>query len=235
VPPGKFFNLAIFDHSWSSQPQRPPIATLQWKDWRGEPMIEFPQVSPPARPLSEVPPPRKERKDQTDEHNARLAKAFELTQDIFFLSTPVEALEFSLQLLDELVPSEAASALLYDIDTDEFRFVAVTGPGSDARQSEAVPNDSGLLGAAAQAGVLRLDQASMDDRFDPGIDGRVGVEPGSLLYQRLSDQGRLLGMLQLINPTGHTTFTEADAEVVTYVGRQLSRFLHKVRIAADPT
>jgi len=229
APPGKFFNLAIFDHRWSERPERPPIATLQWKDWRGGPVVEFPPSSSPQHPPSAVPPPRK---DQTDEHNARLAKAFEASQDLLFLSTPVEALEFAVRLLGDLVPAEAASALLYDIDTDEFRFVALAGPGADERKSEAVPNETGLLGAAAQTGrAVLVDEASADERFDPGVDGRVGVEPRSLLYLRLSDEGRLLGMVQLINSLKRKAFTEADAEVVTYVGTQLSRFLHKARIA----
>src|SRR5690606_1899619 len=79
----------------------------------------------------------------------RLASAFEALQDLFFLSTPLEGLEFVVRLLDDLIPCEAASACLYDINTDEFRFVALTGPGADERRGEGVPRLVGLFGAAS--------------------------------------------------------------------------------------
>jgi hypothetical protein len=35
-------NLAVFDHAFQGRPERRPIATLTWKDWRGEPEVVFP-------------------------------------------------------------------------------------------------------------------------------------------------------------------------------------------------
>jgi eukaryotic-like serine/threonine-protein kinase len=42
APPGKLVNLAVFDHTFVRRPERAPLATLVWKDWRGEPEIRFP-------------------------------------------------------------------------------------------------------------------------------------------------------------------------------------------------
>jgi hypothetical protein len=70
-PNGRFVYLLVFDHAFERKPSRPPLATLVWKDWRGEPVLQFPgldggQVSPPsgvptlpedARPPSEPSPP----------------------------------------------------------------------------------------------------------------------------------------------------------------------------------
>lgn len=39
--PGKFVQLGVFDHDFSDRPQRPPLATLVWKDWRGEPVVSL--------------------------------------------------------------------------------------------------------------------------------------------------------------------------------------------------
>jgi hypothetical protein len=41
-PRGKFVQLAIFDHVFDERPQRAPLATLSWKDWRGDPVVEYP-------------------------------------------------------------------------------------------------------------------------------------------------------------------------------------------------
>jgi hypothetical protein len=42
VPSRKLVNLAVFDHAFQGRPQRRPIVTLTWKDWRGEPEVTFP-------------------------------------------------------------------------------------------------------------------------------------------------------------------------------------------------
>jgi len=51
--PGRFVNLAIFDHVFTGKPTRKPRATLTWKDWRGAPEIRFPSsegasMAPPS-------------------------------------------------------------------------------------------------------------------------------------------------------------------------------------------
>ncbi|WP_233562503.1 GAF domain-containing protein, partial [Sorangium cellulosum] len=61
--PGKFIHIAVFDHVFQGRPQRSPLATLAWKDWRpGEPEIQFrPRTSgttppPPAGSSSTATP-----------------------------------------------------------------------------------------------------------------------------------------------------------------------------------
>jgi hypothetical protein len=49
VRAGKLVNLAMFDVSFKGRPAVPPVVTLTWKDWKGEPAIDFPrrrQVAP---------------------------------------------------------------------------------------------------------------------------------------------------------------------------------------------
>ncbi|WP_437781482.1 GAF domain-containing protein [Sorangium sp. So ce1097] len=60
--PGKFIHIAVFDHVFDGRPQRGPLATLAWKDWRsGEPEIQFrPRTSgttppPPAATSTPLP------------------------------------------------------------------------------------------------------------------------------------------------------------------------------------
>jgi hypothetical protein len=53
-PPGKLVNLAGFDVSFTGRPPVAPIATLAWKDWRGDAVVAFPRrPRPPA--LADVP------------------------------------------------------------------------------------------------------------------------------------------------------------------------------------
>ncbi|MDB4934348.1 MAG: putative stage sporulation protein, partial [Labilithrix sp.] len=57
---GKLVNLAVFDVEFTGKPPRPPVATLTWKDWKGEPVLAFPRrggaQSKPPRPPSNAPP-----------------------------------------------------------------------------------------------------------------------------------------------------------------------------------
>jgi len=56
-PAGKFVQLAVFDHAFQKRPERPPLATFAWKDWRGSPVLAFPGFGEaPAGPISQVPP-----------------------------------------------------------------------------------------------------------------------------------------------------------------------------------
>lgn len=61
---GKLVNLAVFDVEFTGKPPAPPLATLAWKDWKGEPAVAFPRrggtsntVKPPAVVPSQAPVP----------------------------------------------------------------------------------------------------------------------------------------------------------------------------------
>ncbi len=169
--------------------------------------------------------------EPTGDQDRRLAVAFEASQDLYFLATPVEGLEFAVKLLSDLVPSEAASACIYDINTDEFRFVALSGPGATERRAEAVPSSEGLLAAAVRSGkdTFIATDVENDPRYDPAVDGRVGLSVETLAYLPLQKGDNLLGLLQLINRKGRPNFSEADMAVAGYLASQLAEFLQSKR------
>jgi hypothetical protein len=39
---GRYVQIALFDHRFEKRPERAPLATLSWKDWKGDPVVEFP-------------------------------------------------------------------------------------------------------------------------------------------------------------------------------------------------
>ncbi|MBX3271586.1 MAG: GAF domain-containing protein [Sandaracinaceae bacterium] len=201
-------------------PSTPPMDAAQ-------PRGPAPSVPPPPR--ASAPPPRVSQPPPRDD---RLAIAFEALQDLFFLTTPMEGVDFVMQLLDDLIPSEARGVCLYDINTDELRFVALAGPGADERQGEGVPRLSGLLGVAALSPnhPFLVEDAANDDRFDPGVDGRIGLEVETLAVVALSHQGRLLGAVQLINRLEQMQFSRTDANILQYIAEKLAEFLYAARL-----
>lgn len=58
---GKLVQLAVFDQRFEGKPSTPPLATLTWKDWRGDPTVHFPRrASAPASLPASSPPPAPE-------------------------------------------------------------------------------------------------------------------------------------------------------------------------------
>ena len=53
----KFVQLAIFDHKFDRRPERAPLGTLAWKDWRGNPVVTFPLFDGTAPARASVPAP----------------------------------------------------------------------------------------------------------------------------------------------------------------------------------
>jgi hypothetical protein len=58
----RYVQIAVFDHVFVKRPVRAPLATLMWKEWRGDPVLAFPGYGapapePPATSASVRPPP----------------------------------------------------------------------------------------------------------------------------------------------------------------------------------
>jgi GAF domain-containing protein len=130
-----------------------------------------------------------------------------------------------------MVPSEAISACLYDINTDELRFVALSGPGAAGLQGRAIPRASGLFSQAARlehhASLFK--DVFVEPAYDPDVDSRPGLDARNILLRPIVHEHQLLGMLQLINRRGKLEFTPDDAHLVSYVAERLAEFVHNVR------
>lgn len=217
APRGKFVNLAAFDHTWNDRPVRPPLVALEWRDWRGEPAVDYPAAA------SSIPP-------GAPEGDERLAAVFEGLHELAHLRTAAEGLEFCVRLLATAVPSEAISACLYDINTDELRFVAVLGPGAPSTQGKAIARGSGLFGKAAalEHAALVIPDLKLEAGYEAMREGRPGLVGRDMLLRPLSYEGRLLGMLQLINRTTGG-FSAPDVHLVNYLAERLAEFLRDAR------
>ncbi len=219
-PRGKFLNLAVFDHRWQQVPERPPVIVLQWRDWRGEVTADYPA----AARVSSLPPPSRPQ----DDH---LPEVFEALDNLPRLRTPVEGLDFAVRLLERTIPSEAISACLYDINTDQLRFVSLSGPNIAEVQGRAVPRSAGLIGLAARTEhrASAFVDVTVEPAFDPAIDSRPDLDARSMLVRPIARERELMGMLQLINRSGSSVFSAEDISTINYVAERLGEFLHHAR------
>lgn len=218
---GRYFNLAVFDTAFTGTPTTPPLATLEWRDWHDyEPRVVA------GEPVNTKMGEDRNTDSPSTDQDLRLAKAFEASHDLFFLGTPVEGISFAVRLLAEIIPSEAMAGCLYDINSDELRFVAAVGTSSEFVQGTSVNRGVGLTGRASLDGqVVRLREGSVPEDYDADVDGREGMEITSAMYVPMSTEGRFFGVLQFQNRKGGTSFGAGDEEVARYVAQQLALFL----------
>lgn len=218
---GKLVNLAVFDHRWSDAPERPPVVVLRWRDWRNDVEVDYPAAARPSlSPSSSVPP-----------SSDRLADVFEALEGLTQLRTAVEGLDFIVRLLERMIPAEATSACLYDINTDEMRFVALSGTGAAQMQGQAVARTAGLFGQAVRAehACSVFPDVAVEPAFNPKVDSRSGLDPHNALLRPVVREHELFGMLQLVNRQGDLVFSAQDVSVINYIAERLAEFLHLAR------
>ncbi len=246
---GKYLNLAVFDHHWNERPERPPLVTLQWKDWLSEPALSLVAPSPstsmpqttPSSPAPEPsvksrskPPPSPFRSGSptTSEHDLRLAGVFEDMQDLQLLKTPAEGLHFAAQILKKNIPCDAIGAYLYDINANKFRLVAAEGEQAERHTGEAITSDTGLfqLVSIHQEEPYAFDNVTQDPRYVVTSDGLLQPNPQTMLLMPLTYDHISLGALQLVNRNDAPTFDVHDKNILAYVAKQLAHFVHSARI-----
>ena len=241
--PGKFVNLAVFDHVFKGRPERPAIAALTWKDWRGaDPEITFPAAVPaprsptPARgvPHAErgVTPVERRRRSSHDIPMAdvgaddRLAEVFEAMQDLFLLTTQREAASFALDLALGKIPCEAGSIVFNDLDRGDLFFAAVRGPAADHLTGMRLEQGKGIIGAAARSlEPIAIADVSSDPRFFPDFDRMTGFQTRTVLCAPLHYEGRAVGAIELLNKKSGGAFTQSDVNVLSYVAENLGNFV----------
>lgn len=224
-PRGKFVNLAVFDHAWDVEPDRPPVVTLEWRDWRGDPVVDY-----PGRLMRSQPAPEPAPASSGGEEADRLTQLFEELQHLHTSENGVAALRLGLQLVTQAVPCEAAAGCLYDINADELRVVAVEGRATGLR-GEAYSARVGLLGRGFDGSIpLHVVDPEDDPGFDEVVDrwGVVGLR--GVLVRSLQHKGVRHGALVMANREGESqTFSQGDIDLLNYVGDRLADTLTRLK------
>lgn len=159
----------------------------------------------------------------------RLFDAFVATERMTMFPTPLVAIRFALGLLRDLIPSEVAFGSLYDIDDHVLRIVWMdpAAPLPESPNGRTLPVDAGLVARALAtlAPPLRLVNDAGGKRLATA-DGERPVR--NVIFMPLRTDGRLLGLVHLVNRDGRE-FTAGDAAVLSYVGDRLAETIHTAR------
>jgi GAF domain-containing protein len=123
--------------------------------------------------------------------------------------------------------AEAASIFLYDEESDELVFEAVSGQGGDTLVGARFPSSTGIAGfALVTRQPLVVDDLQNDPRFSRERAASTGFVPTSIVASPLLHEERTLGVLSVLDRAADRPFGVAELDL-------LSRFSTQAAIGLD--
>jgi diguanylate cyclase (GGDEF)-like protein len=127
-----------------------------------------------------------------------------------------EVLGLIMQKVSEVLRPESWSLLLLDEAAGELYFEVAVGAQAEELRSMRLSLGEGIAGWVAREGQpVLVEQARSDPRFSPRFDQASGRRTGSLLAVPLRSKGRVLGVMELVNPEGGRPFDPEDLRTLS--------------------
>jgi NtrC-family two-component system sensor histidine kinase KinB len=106
---------------------------------------------------------------------------------------------------------EAASVALVDGETGELVFRVAVGAAHGEVTGLRLAPGQGIAGWVVQTGQpAAVPEARADERFYPGIDERTGLYTRALLAVPVKIEGRIIGVIEILNPAAGTFDEDAQ-------------------------
>jgi len=122
-----------------------------------------------------------------------------------------EVLSLIMQHVSEVLQPGHWSLLLVDESRGELVFEIAVGEGAERLKDMRLPLGEGIAGHVARSGEpVLLADARADPRFAARFDEASGLVTGSVLAVPLRSKGRILGVVELVNPLGNRRFDADD-------------------------
>ncbi len=129
-----------------------------------------------------------------------------------------------------LMGAELSTLYLYDESTNEIWSQALEG---DVHKEIRLPVGSGIAGwAAEQRTLVNIADAYEDKRFNPSFDKKSGFQTRAVAATPLKTRdGRLLGVLQVINNKRGGPFFEEDIALLETIASQVCHAIENVTLS----
>lgn len=172
-------------------------------------------------------------KEQNQDLKAEIDRLWQVIRALNKLQCNVEVLDANTDILSvilnilqatlEAVSSQDGSLLLLDDETDELVFVAVEGESHEDLTGYRIPSDAGIAGwIATNKEPALVPNVREDPRWLPTVDQWIGFKTTCLMGAPLEFGGRVLGVVEVVNPQEGKPFTEADLDILVLVSRLAS-------------
>lgn len=143
-----------------------------------------------------------------------------------------QVINYVMDLSMSKINAEAGSIMFADVNGRELYFATARGPKAQDVMDFRVPMSKGLVGFCAREGVsLAISDAEKDPRFFKEISVKIGYETKNVCCAPIQFEGRVYGAVELMNKS--TPFTNTEVNVLTYIGRQLAKFVNDLIMARE--
>jgi sigma-B regulation protein RsbU (phosphoserine phosphatase) len=124
--------------------------------------------------------------------------------------------------IKDIMTAEASALLLFEEATSELVFkVALGGAGDVLTEKYRVSLGQGIAGwVAREMKPLIVNDAYGDARFDSNFDKSTGFVTRAIICSPLLFKGKLLGVIQAINPVGRREFSDDDMSLFRIFSEQ---------------
>src|SRR5437588_2012363 len=132
----------------------------------------------------------------------------------------------------QLLDADRATIFIVDRDRAEIWSKVALGTGAgEIRQAIGV----GIAGTVAATGErINIADAYEDPRFNPEPDHRTGYRTKTLLTFPMTGQnGRVIGVFQVVNKHGRERFTEEDEETLASLGASAAVAVENAQLVAE--
>lgn len=147
--------------------------------------------------------------------NINLRRLAEITKIINSTLDIGKLLNRIMQAIKDIMQTEASSLLFYDESTNELVFKVAVGEGGDKLSEKYRTSVSeGIVGWVARTKQpIIIDDVYQDERFNPEFDKITNFKTRAVICAPLLFKGKLLGVIQGINPKHKATFNADDMDL----------------------
>ncbi|MFD3534655.1 GAF domain-containing protein [Streptomyces sp. NPDC058664] len=123
--------------------------------------------------------------------------------------------------------AQASSILLLEAAADELVFEAVSGQGQDFLVGRRFPAGRGIAGWVAASGEpMVVDDLHDSTSFDRDIAKSTGYVPNALMAAPLIHGNRVLGVLEVLDPSPQARSSLTELDLLCLFARQAAVALH---------
>ncbi len=135
------------------------------------------------------------------------------------------------QMTQRTLRASASSVLLYDEVNDELYFDVATGKAGKTLKQIKISYKSGIAGWVFRHGKpLIVNDVAQDKRFNTSVDNSTGFITRSILCVPLVVHRKTIGVLEVLNKTDGSDFSEEDLAVLLSVASTAAIAIENTRL-----
>ena len=143
---------------------------------------------------------------------------WQITQELNSADTLDNALASSLDIIIELLRSEAGTIWL--LDRDSNRLYPIFNRGFVDISGITIENGQGIAGTVVQSGEARIvEDTGLDDLFTRSVDEETGVVTKSIVCVPLKNSGETIGCIEVINRLDGSAYDTEDLALCEALAR----------------